>query len=334
MNNDYLRVNSKTEEEGIVQESYCKNDEPEIAEKRKITLFSLFKSASVSEKGVVEALPDLKRILPLSGVILLTAAALIAIAAISSNVIILEISSVFSSLVFPVLSLLLFYEMNTYKNVRATEIVGGIAVGAVCCIVVQFFTGTLVGHFLTVRAAGEAVVAAVNDVALFGVAYCYTKILKKANLFASALLAVCVYCGFSFAGSLTGLLKSTFIGTKIGEDGGTVMAAVLGEAGFEKIFTSFLHALWREALLMPAFYLAWSAVCGVVIGLTACPVRTGKYRDASVFMLVLIQIVLHAILSFGSSITAIYILLNAACLFASVFLAVRVLNYALSEAKF
>ena len=118
MNNDYLRVNSKTEDKDIATSEF-KNEKVDKKndETKKLTLFTLlnFSRSQDAFDGIkVENMPNVKNLFAILILHLFATSMLAFISFLTSDVTVLMFTATISSLIFPLFIVLFFYNFSTY----------------------------------------------------------------------------------------------------------------------------------------------------------------------------------------------------------------------------
>lgn len=337
MNNDYLRINSKTEDQNIAVSEFkneIKNEEVEKPTNLNLfTLLSFSKSKSGFHKIKAENLPSFKGLL---AILLIYAAATILLTFISfltSDVTMLLFTAAFASLMFPLFLLLFFYNLNTAKTTNFIEIITGTTLGTSLFVALNLLDVYL-DHLIKYNWFKNMVGIIIRDIVLFISASLFVKIAKKDNLFDALLLSVALYAGYLFTHSLDVMINSLFINADVTvPNQETIVTSVimLSEEGYKAIILSFLDAFINQVVFTSLIIGCSSIINGGVIGLNVSPLKDDGYREWSLYVLFFITVVLHLGASFPSSIRTFSILLKASSAIFLAILAIMIINYYLSK---
>ncbi len=330
MNNDYLRVNSKDEQSGVEEGKFAaKTDVRSDLPSDKTTLFSLFSSKKNKNKDFITKFPTMSKVFvpflfSLSIVMFLFLVALIA-----KDVAILMIASFLTATVMPFFFIAFFYELNRSKNVSVIDMICGLTIGIAYFITIVQLYKYVLPQLNQTEWLTEGLYAAIGDLGLFLVSYLFVRISKKANVTGSMLLVIAVYSGFVFAKTALACGESLFTAEIIGKPY-PVLAIFRSGDYFDKVISSFVITVIKAGIYEAFLYFLWATVCGGVVSLRISPIKD-IYRDSSLYLLVVLQIILHVLLVIGSALSVFRVILNIACLILSVTVAVKVLNYILSN---
>lgn len=333
MNNDYLRVNSKTEDEDIVVSEF-KNDSEVVEEEKEkpinlITLLNFSRNGGGSLDLKNGNLPNLRGVLAVLLICAISVVVFSFISFLTYDPTVLLFTAMLASLIFPVFLVVFFFKFNASSRTTFVEIILGSIIGACLFVVLNYIEWHVNGliYFKWLQIILDVIL---RDAFLFVCASLFVKIAKKDNLFDAILLAVAVYAGYVFVNSLDELVKSLF--TSVELIGGTSAGAIiLTEDGFKTIFDSFLQTLLYDVIFSSITLGCYAIVNGGVIGLNVSPVKDEKYSGWSLYMLFFITLVLHLGAIFPSAIPLFEILLKGLSLIFSIILAIMILNYYLSK---
>lgn len=332
MNNDYLRVSSKTEDEDIIV-SELKNEVKDEKETEKpinlITLLNFSRNGSGNLDFKTENLPNLRGVLTVLIICAISVIVFSFISFLSYDPTVLLFTAMLASLIFPVFLIVFFFKFNASNRTSFIEIIIGSIIGVSIFIVLNYierYFNELI-YFKWLQIIIDVIL---RDVFLFLCVGLFIKIAQKDNLFDVILLAVSVYAGYIFVNSLDEIIKSLF--TSVELVGGTNAGAIiLTEDNFKTIFESFLQTLFNDVIFSSITLGCYAIVNGGVVGLNVSPVKDKKYSGWSLYMLFFITLVLHLGAIFPSSIALFEIILKALSLIFSVILAIMILNYYLSK---
>ena len=339
MNNDYLRVNSKTEEPDIsISEFKAEKKTAVKEEEQKVNLITLLNfSRSKSENAEIRAanLPNLKGLFTIFSISVFITLLLAFFAFFKSDVTILMFTATVASLVFPLFLVMFFYQLNTQKDVSLLEVIISFIVGIGLYLVLGFVE-TYINEFIYFDWVENIVGLVFKDFVLFVSAGLLVKIAKKDDLYSAMTLSVCIYAGYLFFHSLDSLTNSMFVSVQIsnGDRNITTGAIILGDESFKTIISSFLRTMLYEVAFHSLTICSYAVVNGGVIGINVSPVKDENYKEWSIYVLFLITVVLHLGAVFPSTIRTFEIILKSISLVFSVVLAITILNYYLARTHF
>ena len=331
MNNEYLRVNSKDGQDGIVEGVYETKIKEETESEKAPTIYSLLRQRDNTALNFQRKLPSLSKYLFTLLILISVVFLLFFLSFAVQNTDMLVGVAVFASAVLPIFICCIFYELNAFKNVSFGGVLGGIIVGIVYYFVIS---AVKIGLFeLTARYEWlqKFIFTAIFDLGLILVSSIYVKLLKKVNLFASLLAVICVYAGFYFTNAFLNIYNSLFSATKI-EGGQGAFAIVKSVENFSKTVFPFAVAILKCGVYESLLYFFWSVICGGVIALKVSPVKS-VYKDGSLYFLIITQLVLHGLKNVGSMMIAVDVALNAICTAVSLIVAYKMLNFILLKSS-
>lgn len=339
MNNDYLRVNSKTEDKDIATSEF-KNEkvDKKHEETKKLTLFTLlnFSRSQDSLDGIkVENMPNVKNLFAILILHFFATSMLAFISFLTSDVTVLMFTATIASLIFPLFIVLFFYNFNVSKNVSIIEVITGMVLGISLYVflnLLEVYTNQLI-NFEWMK---KIVNVLLRDSILFIGANLFIKIAKKDNLFDAILLAVTLYAGYMFVNSLDILINSLFIQVEIVTQNATFPtgAIVLSDDSFKTVILSFLKSIVTDVFYTSLLVSCYAIVNGGVIGLNVSPLKDKNYKEWSLYVLFFITVVLHLGAIFPSTIFIFEIILKTLSIVFSITLAIMILNYYLSKIHF
>lgn len=338
MNNDYLRVNSKSSDEDIavgefkaeaVQNNTKKNN-------KKVTLLTLLNySRKYDPSSSIQTLntPNLRSNFNIFMSLGFVAVILCFIAFLRSDITMLIFASAISSFIFPVFIIGFCYQLDKTHGVSITEIILGFLFGIGVYFAISLFdsyTNDLV-YFSWIQDLWAVII---RDIVLFSVANIFVKIAKKDNMFDAMLLVVSLYAGYMFINSLNELISSLFISVQVNlgsESISSTGAIILGETGFKMVISSFFNSLLYDVLYLSSVMTCCAIVNGGVIGLNVSPIKDENYKEWSLYLLFLLTVILHIAAIFPTSIKLFEIILRSIGVIFSFILAITILNYYVSK---
>ena len=253
MNNDYLRLNSKEEDEDVVEGGFASQTEKIAEEKSRepqVTFFSLFGNDGGRAFGWNKN--KTRGVLTLFLGSLLFSSALFLLASLTKSVASLMAVSV------PLSSVVFFYGFNNMKNVGIFEISIGAFIGAAYFVVVELCSVridavTSTGYMsenlkITLLTIGE-------DIILYAIAILCAKLFKKDCVFGTILIVVSIFGGYSVADTITKLVNGLFIDISV--YGGTMSAIVADSSMIDKTLRTFFPALIKEGIVITVLMCLW-----------------------------------------------------------------------------
>ena len=331
MDNDYLRLNSKSDDEEIVTSEFdVEQENIEKPTEKKLTVWSILfygRKKHGQKSGV--ALPTFKGCFTVFLAISLIAVFILFIALINKNAEFLVVDAFILAILFPVAAITLFYDLNTKKNVSITEIMSAVIVGVFVYLLAILIRNFLYGLLDDYQTVASIITHVLIDAMLFATAYIYVKLMKKDDIFSAILVCVCIYSGYLVMRTSNSLMNSLYVNV----DGVKVIVFGGDTDAFARAANYFVAAIFKEGMYFPALTIFWATICASVIGLTALPFREVREHGATYLLFLMIQIALHLISYYDSTIVSLDLLIAIVCFIASLFCAVRMLNYALSKSK-
>ncbi len=339
MNNDYLRVNSKDEEEGICTDTFEAKEETVVEEKKsKHMLFSVLgihrKGGMLSENMKV---PDIRDAFPVLLIAVFLNLFLFFVAQMTSNTMLLLVMSLTSSLILPLFTVYFVYGLNVMKNVSYVRIFGGFAIGLILYVLLD-----IVKEYCAELLFDETWILwffnhLLDDIALFFGAMLYVKFSKRDNIFAIVLLVTSVYGGFGAAKSMEGQIGQlmtviTFGGT--GSNSQPASAILFSDYYFRKYSAGFFSSVAYYSVFLSFMTFFQSIICGGIVALTSSPVRADRGKESSVYLLLLLCCVMNLMVSFNSTILFFGFILKAVAFLVCAIVFLKMFNYLLSRANF
>ena len=340
MNNDYLRVNSKSNDKDIIVGEFKNKpqQQKELQAEKKVTLLTLLSfSRKTSPSYTAQTLrtPNIKGVFSLLFLNAFFSFALCLISFFTTNVILLVFSSAVASLVFPLFIISFAYKLDTTNGVSLIELMFGLIVGVGVFIIFSFFEDHI-NDIIKFDWVEELISVIIRDILLFIIANIFVSVAKKDNMFDALLLTVAVYAGYLFINSLSSLITSMFLSVQVynGTEVQSTGAIILGKDTFKNVFAPFMKSIIKDAAFLSAVTSCCAFVNGGLIGLNVSPIKDVKYKAWSLYFLFVLTVVLNIAAIFPSSLQIFEIILKSISIIFSFILAVTVLNYYLSKAKF
>lgn len=336
MNNDYLRLNSKEEDEDVVEGGFASQTEKIAEEKSRepqVTFFSLFGNDGGRAFGWNKN--KTRGVLTLFLGSLLFSSALFLLASLTKSVVALIAGASLMAVSVPLSSVVFFYGFNNMKNVGIFEISIGAFIGAAYFVVVELCSVridavTSTGYMsenlkITLLTIGE-------DIVLYAIAILCAKLFKKDCVFGTMLIVVSIFGGYSVADTITKLVNGLFIDISV--YGGTMSAIVADSSMIDKTLRAFFPALIKEGIVITVLMCLWSIVCGALVSVLLSPVRVKDHGNISVYSTFAAVIAMHIAVEVKYSYGPLAMLVYIAVIAVSAVLAVRLLNYSVSVTNF
>ena len=335
MDNDYLRVNSRSDDEEIVTEEYdITKDQPHVEEQKKLTVTGiLFSGRKKHGKPLSVPLPTFKGSFTVFLILSFVAVFLLFIALITKTAEYFIIDALLISVLFPMSAIAFFNDLNTKKNVRLSEIICAVVSGMFAYLLICLINDYIVSVLSDIKVVGTVITTIFTDAFLFFLAYIYVKLIKKDDMFAAILICVSIYAGYLVMYTADSLIDSLCVSVTVFS--GELRAIVFnGETNeFGRAANAYVRNIVSDGIHYPLLCICWATICAGVIGLTALPFREIKEHRATYALFLLIQIVLHIVSNFTSTLRFYNVLISSLCLIFSLFCAIRMLNYALSKSN-
>lgn len=336
MDNDYLRVNSKSDDAEIVTSEYDVTKETtKTEEQSKLTVMSILFSGKKKHGRLSSSvqLPTFKGAFTIFIVLSFISVFVLFIALISKTAELFIFDAFLISLLFPIAAITLFNDLNTQKKISVSEMICAVVTGAFAYLLINFVNDYLLELMSDVKTLAEIITLILSDAFLFVLAFVYIKLMKKDDMFATISVCICIYGGYLVMH--TAMILMTSLCVNVSVIGGEVRAIIFdGNSNeFGRSANAFVKNILSEGLYYPLLVICWATICAGVIGLTALPFREVKEHRVTYALFLLIQIVLHVVSNFTSTLRFYNVLISSVCLIFSLFCALRMLNYALSKSN-
>ena len=202
---------------------------------------------------------------------------------------------VVGSFTVPLSGLILFLELNAYKNISIFEIARVFLLGGCASLVVTLFLFSIVG-VEELDFIGAIIVGIVEEVGKLVIIYYFFQRLDKKTILSGLLVGAAVGAGFAAF-----------------ESAGYAMRILLNY-GWETM----MDTIFLRAFLAPGGHIAWAAITGSALAIVSSKHESLAYEhllEKDFLRLFLIPIVLHALwdsplANFASQIFLVYILLT------------------------
>ncbi len=336
MNNDYLRVNSKTEDSDVAVSEFKNEEQVNSAEQSSklnlITLLNFSRTKSGNLNINSERIPKFKGLIAILLIQAALACLLTFASSLASDVTILIFASVIASMMIPLFLILFFYNLNVTKTTNLTEIITGVIIGISSFIFLNFIS-PYIYQLVSRDWLKSLFIVTFRDLSLFLIANLFIKIAKKDNLFDAILLTVSMYAGYTFISTLSSLSKSLFVSVEIfnGETSTITSAILQDENSFKSVIITFIDSLLKDSIFMALVMSCFAIINGGVIGLNVSPLKDENYKEWSLYVLFVVTVVLHLGAVFPSTVKLFNFILKSLSFVFSSILAVMIINYYLSK---
>ena len=337
MNNEYLRVNSKTDEQDIAVSEFKNEKKVEAKDSSPtlnlITLLNFSRSKSGISKLKTENLPNFKGLLSILLIHASVACVLTFISFVTSDVTVLLFTAAVVSVMFPLFLLLFFYNLNTSKATSIMEVILGVIIG-ISLFVFLNLIDVYLKQFIKYTWFKSILELVIRDTVLFLGANLFVKIAKKDNLFDALLLSISLYAGYLFAHSLDILINSLFIGADViiqGQQPVSTGVIMLNKVGFTTTILDFINSFVYEVIFISLIIGCTAIINGGVIGLNVSPLKDASYREWSLYVLFIITVILHLGAIFPSATKTFSIILKCLSAVFLLILTFMIINYYLSK---
>ena len=136
MNNDYLRVNSKSDDPEIVDSEFDVEEPKLVPEKKKVTFMTiLFSGKRAMKGGITVDLSSFKGGFTVFLSVALMSLVILLVAILSKNTTFLIVDTFLISLLFPLSGIVMFNDLNVGKKIKIHEIICAIVSGIFAFIV-------------------------------------------------------------------------------------------------------------------------------------------------------------------------------------------------------
>lgn len=335
MNNDFLRVNSKQNEDGVINSQMGTTDcgsTPSADNKQKITLFTLLRRRDRLQAQDF-AIPEIKGLFSIFAVFMSFMLSMYFTAIVSSSIPFLLLAIFVTSFALPLCSIMFFFKLNTMHNVKLGEICMGVAVGALFFCIYQICYNALKTGFIFNNVVLNILPTVISDFFLFFIAFAFAKFSKKDCIFGTALLVVSVYAGYIISYLFTELSNGIFVSIRT-EAHTEVSAILIGEEYFVTMLTSFIPVLLRQGFLISTLMCLWSAISGILISVMVSPVKNNSYSDVSVYSILVATIFMHVLSTVNYATLGLGYVVIIAVLIITIIITIKLLNYSLLRTNF
>lgn len=241
----------------------------------------------------------------------------------------------FASMAMPLVLITLNYELCPKKTFSFYHIILSFLFGVVLYLVINAIANVFLIKLIyksTVNSIIVPIMWGLGEVLFIAI---LARVYEITDLSVGILLAVAVGMGYSTTLALQGLIGSLFIPVEvIIESNGSqhyVGSAIVDNKLFtQKSIKSAFDELTYLSFYFPFVICSWSVVIGQVV---ISAKTTGKNEGSfSNYLLVVLVISLYMLTSFSTSFNYFDFILKTVCLFASLYIAIRVVNKVLNKA--
>lgn len=334
MDNDYLRLNSKSDDAEIVTSEFdVKKEQVKPETQKKLTVMTILFSGRKKHGQNVRSvpLPTFKGSFTAFLAIAFLAVFVLFIAIITKTTEWFIFDALLIALAIPISSITLFSDLNTRKNVSLTEIICAVVTGVFAYVLIDFIDSYIVEALSDFKSIVSIVSIVFSDVFLFVVSFFYVKLMKKDDIFAAILICIGIYSGYLVASTTVKLITSLCVSVTVVSSDFKAIVFDGKSDEFGRAANAFVKNILSDGIYFPFLSLCWATICAGVIGLTALPFRETRDHRVTYAFFLLIQIVLHVVSGFTSTLRFYNILISSLCFIVSLFCAVRMLNFSLSK---
>lgn len=334
MDNDYLRVNSKSDDAEIVTSEFdVKKKQVKTEGPKKLTVMSILFSGRKKHGQNLRSvpLPTFKGSFTAFLALSFLAVFVLFIAIITKTTELFIFDALLIALMIPIASITLFSDLDTRKNVSLTEIICAVVTGVFAYVLINFIDSYIVTALSDYQSIVSIVSIVFSDVFLFIISFFYVKLMKKDDIFAAILICIGIYSGYLVARTTINLITSLCVSVTVVSSDFKAIVFDGKSNEFGRAANSFVKNILSDGIYFPFLSVCWATICAGVIGLTALPFREVREHKVTYTLFLLIQIILHVVSSFTSTLRFYNVLISSLCFIVSLFCAVRMLNFSLSK---
>ncbi len=319
MNNDFLRLGSKDEKDGIVEgEVSRKKKDRENAEKTGV--FNIFGFAKNKKTGKNEFR---SLFLPFS-LMIIAIILLFIIAFVSFDVKIFTISLIATSLIFPLFFLILAGKTVLYEKFSVSESVIYTFSGLFAFTVIKFALSKLLSVLPDVRWTDNIINIVAENSLMFVFALVCAVIARKDDVFSAVFITVCVFSGMQISKSVFSVAEKLF---KDAEKLGSL------KNFFDGLSPWFFLLVIKSNVLSAILSFTNAIINGFAIGFLISPVKEKGVKKISFLIFFILTLLFSVTADFPTIIISLFIILNLLSVFCSAFLAIKIFAYVLSANK-
>ncbi|MBR1866967.1 MAG: hypothetical protein IJ800_00085 [Clostridia bacterium] len=306
MNNDFLRLNNKNEEEKKQGVLDSRDVDVEIPQNIKKGIFDLPKpNNAISRTALTEKLPSQKKVVISFCLMLILSFALFFASFLIQSVETLFSAAAILSLTFPFLLYFLFSGLTEKGKGKIT--IFDFAVCFLCGAVAAVLSGVF-GEKVSVLVGGTMWLAEVfsslfSDLLLLTLCFIVVMIKKKDDLTASVNLVALIFVGYVFIKTFSGLSARIYsvLNSANKNDIGYLSDRSISLESYSR---QLISIIFYEGLFNPFILSLWCFVYAWFIGLFSLPVKLKQNQDIFAPIAIFVQLVLHVLLSINWSWTA------------------------------
>lgn len=327
MNNDYLRVNSKSDDAEIVDSEFDVAKPEIVPEKKKVTFMTILFSGKKSRAdGISVDLPSFKGGFTVFLSIALMSLVMLLVAILSKNTTFLIVDTFLISLMFPLSGIVMFSDLNLRKDLKIHEIICAIVVGVFAFIIVYFVENYISSVLRDYSTFANILNAITNDLFFFVLCVVYLRVARKADIFTEILICICIYSGYMMFWTATGLVSELFVAVP----GNKTIFAIPSEVSKVNDLGSYMGIILQKGVYFPFLIYCKAVITAGVASLLTLPFRAAKEKNKTFYLFILIEILLHILSDYNPLTPSFKAIVPIICVAASFFCALRILNYALS----
>ena len=336
-NDDLLKVENFEQNEYVVASSIVevpieKTSKPE----KKVTLLNVLLSAVSVNKRSDGAYAKLRPIKTLKFLVVIAIVALLLflMSKFSEAKLFASALILFAAFAFPMLLIVLHYELNPKRNISFFQLFVSFLFGALLYITINSISNTFL-----VRSVYKSTIDIFLVPVFWGLGELFfvsllAKMYNITDLSSNILLAVCIGMGYAFITALYSLYSGLFVSVDIvmGDAEHYAGSAVVDNSVyFSQSIDGVVKLIPWNCIVFPVLLVCWSIVVGNVVSLTELFGKKRAENPLSVYLLLILVIVLYILLFFPASFGYFEYLLKIMCAVISIFIAIKLENNALTE---
>lgn len=327
MNNDYLRVNSKSDDPEIVDSEFDVEEPKLVPEKKKVTFMTiLFSSKRAMKGGITVDLPSFKGGFTVFLSVALMSLVILLVAILSKNTTFLIVDTFLISLLFPLSGIVMFNDLNVGKNIKIHEIICAIVSGIFAFMVLYPIENSISSILADYKTLAKILNAVMSDLFFFILCVVYLRLTGKADIFNEILICICIYSGYMMFFTATGLVDELFVAVP----GNKTVFAIPYEITKVNDLGSYMGVILQKGVYYPFLIYCKAIITAGVASLLTLPFREAKEKNKTFYLFILIEILLHILSDYNPLTPSFKVILPIICVAASFFCALKILNYALS----
>ncbi len=304
MNNDFLRLTNKNEDEkndGI----FDSNDVDKIIPQNKTkVVFTLPKGDIVLTGRVFGGhLPSVKKIFIAFALILLSSCVFISLSFFFQSAAILYSSVAILSLLFPLFLYLFFYELSDKSKITILDFVSCFLFGCLAAVLSKIFQEkipVLTGNSIWLA---DFLSSIFNDILLLALSVAIVMFKKKDDLKTSAYLVVFMFIGYIFIKTVSELGSDIFLILNSPQRN-ELHHSLQNQFGENDLYLNIISVFLYKGLFKPFIFTTWCFVYAWLVGLLSLPVKIKQNSDVFAPLAIVLQFIFHVLLSINWSFVA------------------------------